>query len=124
MTCAVCFNQVADAHGLSFNEYQRQAFTTAVYPGKGSNIIYTILGLCGEAGEVAEKIKKVLRDKGGVIDEETKEAIVKELGDVLWYVSATCGELNVEMEDVAKKNIAKLAARKAKGMLQGSGDNR
>ncbi len=124
MTCYVCFNRAKDTLGLSLNEYQRQAFTTAMYPNKGSNIIYPTLGLCGETGEVAEKIKKVLRDKGGVIDEETKKAIVFELGDICWYIAALCSELGVEMEYVARTNIDKLAARRAKGTIQGSGDNR
>jgi NTP pyrophosphatase (non-canonical NTP hydrolase) len=119
--------------GLSFEEYQRRAAATAVYPYiktwqdnryNDSSYLYPALGLCGEAGEVAEKIKKMVRDKGGIATPEDRVAIKKELGDVLWYVHALCDEFDLDMGDVAQGNLDKLAARAAKGTLGGSGDNR
>ncbi len=109
---------------MDFKTYQQQALTTAVYPQRGSNLAYPALGLNGEAGEVAEKVKKVLRDKGGVLDEDSRQAIKKELGDVLWYVAAMCAEAGLEMDEVAEENLAKLAGRKARGVIHGSGDER
>ncbi len=82
------------------------------------------MGLVGEAGEVAEKMKKVLRDNDGVISEEKREEITKELGDVLWYIANLSKELNVSLEDVAQKNIEKLQSRQQRNELHGSGDNR
>jgi NTP pyrophosphatase (non-canonical NTP hydrolase) len=109
---------------MNFTEYQEKSRKTALYPDKGNNFIYPTLGLSGEAGEVAEKIKKVIRDKGGIIDEETKEAIKKELGDVLWYVSQLATELGLSLDEIAEKNIEKLLSRLERGKLQGSGDDR
>ena len=109
---------------MEFDTYQINARKTALYPYLDSNFIYPTLGLVGEAGEVAEKVKKVLRDKNGVIDELTKESIKKELGDVLWYVSNLCTELNFNLEDVALQNLEKLKLRAEKGKISGSGDNR
>ena len=108
----------------SFREYQKQAAVTAEYPNRGDNIYYTTLGLCGEAGEFADKVKKIMRDHGGVITDEMRLALKKELGDVLWYVSTCCDELGYTMEEVASGNIAKLAARKAQNTIHGSGDDR
>jgi NTP pyrophosphatase (non-canonical NTP hydrolase) len=82
------------------------------------------LGLAGEAGEVAEKIKKVLRDGNGVVSEEKKEEIIKELGDVMWYVANLSTELKISLEDVVSKNIEKLQSRQQRNELHGSGDNR
>lgn len=109
---------------MDFKEYQEKSKKTALYPNVGDNFIYPTLGLSGEAGEVAEKIKKVIRDKNGIIDEETKELIKKELGDVLWYVSQLATELSLSLDDVAEKNIKKLASRMERGKLHGDGDNR
>jgi len=109
---------------MNFKEYQDRAIQTAIYPKKGNNLSYPTLGLCGESGEVAEKVKKLLRDKNGKLDQNTKKEIVKELGDVLWYLSAICSELKINLEDVAKINIAKLNKRKNKNKLKGEGDNR
>lgn len=108
---------------MTFEEYQKKSKETAIYPEK-HNITYPTLGLCGEAGEIAEKIKKVLRDKEDVIDEETREEILKELGDVLWYVAQIATELKLSLEGVASNNIQKLSSRKERNKLQGSGDNR
>lgn len=109
---------------MNFKEYQEKSRKTAVYPNADKNFIYPTLGLAGEAGEVAEKIKKVIRDKGGVIDEDTKKEIEKELGDVLWYVSQIASELGIDLDSAAEKNIEKLYSRMERGKLNGSGDNR
>ncbi|HPN54419.1 MAG TPA: nucleoside triphosphate pyrophosphohydrolase family protein [Candidatus Moranbacteria bacterium] len=109
---------------MNFEEYQKKSRKTALYPNVGNNFIYPTLGLSGEAGEVAEKIKKVIRDKNGIIDDETKELIEKELGDVLWYVSQLATELNLSLDKIAEKNIEKLYSRLERGKIQGSGDNR
>jgi NTP pyrophosphatase (non-canonical NTP hydrolase) len=109
---------------MNFDEYQKSSRETALYPDKDNNFIYPTLGLAGEAGEVAEKIKKVLRDKKGIMDQPTKEEIEKELGDVLWYVAQIATELGLSLEKIADKNITKLFSRKERGVLHGNGDNR
>ena len=109
---------------MDFKTYQKKARETAKYPNLGSNNIYPTLGLVGEAGEVAEKVKKVIRDKNSIFDEESKLAIKKELGDVLWYLSNLCTEFNFSLEDVALNNLEKLKLRAARGKISGSGDDR
>lgn len=109
---------------MDFNQYQKKAEETATYPKQGKNFIYPTLGLTGEAGEVAEKIKKVIRDKNGKIDEQTKQEIKKELGDVLWYVAQLATELKLPLNEVADYNIKKLESRKIRNKLHGNGDNR
>ncbi len=109
---------------MTFGEYQREARKTAVYPNLGSNVYYPALGLAGEAGEVCEKIKKIMRDDDGQVSDEKRAAVSKELGDVLWYVANTAAEFNLHMEDIAGQNIEKLQSRKERGVLKGSGDNR
>lgn len=109
---------------MTFQEYQVESRKTAIYPDKDNNFIYPTLGLAGEAGEVAEKIKKVLRDGNGVVSDEKREEITKELGDVLWYVANLSTELKINLEDVASKNIEKLQSRQQRNELHGSGDNR
>lgn len=108
---------------MDFNTYQQQAATTAVYP-ETAKYVYPTLGLCGEAGEVAEKVKKVIRDNGGVFTEEKKREIVKEIGDVLWYIAALLSDLDVTMDEAAVGNLEKLFSRKERGVLNGNGDNR
>jgi len=108
----------------TFSDYQKQSRKTALYPNNGNNYTYPVLGLCGESGEVAEKIKKVIRDKGGIIDEETRREVKKELGDVLWYLTQIGSELGMTLEDIANENIKKLFSRKNRGKLNGDGDNR
>lgn len=105
------------------NEYQQAALETAIYPDE-QRVIYPSLGLAGEAGEVADKVKKVLRDNGSVFDEDRRSAIAQELGDVLWYVSVLARDLGYDMEEIAYLNIAKLKSRQERGTLHGSGDNR
>ena len=109
---------------MDFNTYQKNARLTAQYPNLGSNYIYPTLGLVGEAGEVAEKVKKVIRDKKGLFDDESKKGLKKELGDVLWYISNICTEFNFSLDDIALQNLEKLKLRAAKGTISGSGDDR
>ena len=106
---------------MNFNEYQNLTSLTAMYP-KEKAIEYLTMGLCSEAGEVADKVKKVLRD-GGTIEEKSGE-IIAEVGDVLWYVAQIGILLGVGLEDIAEKNISKLLSRKSRGVIPGSGDNR
>jgi len=107
-----------------FDAYQEYAEETAVYPDKGDNIYYPALGLAGEAGEVCEKIKKIMRDQKGFVTEENVEEISKELGDVLWYISTIATEINISLSCIAEDNIKKLQSRQHRGTLHGSGDNR
>ncbi|MCK5044654.1 nucleoside triphosphate pyrophosphohydrolase family protein [Candidatus Parcubacteria bacterium] len=109
---------------MTFEEYQKLARRTAIYPNQGNNFIYPTLGLVGEAGEVAEKVKKVLRDDQGIVSEEKKQEITKEMGDVLWYLSQLSAELGLSLDEVASLNIEKLKNRQERGKLAGSGDNR
>ena len=109
---------------MELNDYQRESRKTALYPEAGSNAIYPTLGLVGEAGEVADKVKKILRDKKGVFDKNSKDAIKFELGDVLWYISQLSSELGYELDEIANANLEKLKSRKFRGKIQGSGDNR
>ena len=139
---------------MNFKEYQEKASQTAIYPNFNRLIVdrlveidaisinevesneyqkieniaknpyYPALGLAGEIGEFCNKLKKVMRDKNGEITEEFRKDSAKEIGDILWYVSALCSELNIDLEDVAEKNIEKLFSRKDRGVLGGSGDNR
>jgi len=120
---------------MDFNDYQEAAGRSAVYPERGKatiypNMAYVVSGLAGEAGEVSEKFKKIIRDikpcptKKHQIPNEVREAIIKELGDVLWYVSQVAHELRVPLSVVAERNIIKLTARDKKGTLHGEGDDR
>ena len=109
---------------MDFSEYQERSRSTALYPNQGRNFIYPTLGLCGESGEVSEKIKKVIRDRQGQIDDQVRTEIAKELGDVLWYMAQLATELGLSLDDIAADNLKKLASRKQREMLQGSGDNR
>lgn len=109
---------------MNFDEYQKKAGETALYPVIGAKFVYPALGLADEAGEVVGKIKKVMRDDNGVVSEEKKIEIKKELGDVLWYLAQLSTELNLKLSEVATANVEKLSSRKDRGVLHGSGDNR
>ena len=108
---------------MNFEDYQTQASKTAVY-NDADIIIYPSLGLLSEAGEVAGKIKKVLRDKNGMFSPDDRAEISKEVGDTLWYIASLCTDLGIGMETVAQQNLDKLNSRMARGVLGGSGDNR
>lgn len=105
------------------NVYQQAALGTAVYPAE-QRIVYPALGLNGEAGEVAEKVKKVLRDNHGYFDEYQREQIALELGDVLWYVATLARDINYSLAKIAAMNVEKLRSRKQRGKIHGNGDNR
>ena len=109
---------------MELNEYQHKSRETAFYPNLGHNPIYPTLGLVGEAGEVADKVKKVIRDNEGEFDKLSKEAIKHELGDVLWYIAQMSTELGFELDEIASSNLDKLSSRNKRGRLSGSGDNR
>lgn len=108
---------------MTFNEYQELAKSTAIYP-ETVRLIYPVLGLCGESGEVAEKVKKLFRDSKGEVTPEFKENLKKELGDVLWYLAAVSSDIGLNLGEVAQANYQKLKDRKERNMIHGSGDNR
>lgn len=108
---------------MNFKEYHEEAMLNKVY-GYGDSIIYPALGLGNEAGEVQGKIKKVLRDNGGDFSEQHKKGIADELGDVLWYLTATADDLGYTLDEIAEMTISKLLDRRQRGVIQGSGDNR
>ena len=109
---------------MRLSDYQARSRATAVYPNAGSNLLYPTLGLCGEAGEVAEKIKKMVRDDGGELSADRRDALAKELGDVLWYVAQLATEADLDLDDIAAANLEKLLSRQRRQVLQGSGDDR
>jgi NTP pyrophosphatase (non-canonical NTP hydrolase) len=109
---------------MDFAEYQSLSRRTATYPRAGEDMTYPALGLCGEAGEVAEKVKKTLRDDDGVLSDERREALSRELGDVLWYLSQLATEAGLDLEEIAAENLEKLFSRQERGVLRGSGDDR
>lgn len=115
---------------LGINEYQKKAHETADYPNGliaesvHADYIYPALGLAEEAGEVAGKYAKAVRDCGGLVDDERKQAIIKELGDVCWFVAELATNLKVPLEDIMQRNLDKLASRKQRNVIHGSGDER
>lgn len=130
---------------MNFNEYQKKAHETAQYPENLFDIsqwgwngivnveskttpklnwIYPALGLAGESGKLLNKLKKIIRDKNGQIDLETREQLRSELGDILWYVSELAGVLDCDLDMIARNNIGKLALRALENKIKGSGDNR
>jgi len=109
---------------VELSHYQHRSRATAVYPDAGDNLTYPALGLCGEAGECAEKVKKAIRDDGGMLTGERREALAAELGDVLWYVAQLATEAGLELDEIAEDNLSKLLSRQERGALQGSGDTR
>lgn len=111
---------------MNFLDYQHATARTAVYPRNTpvEALSYVALGLAGEAGEIANKVKKILRDSDGKITLGHKNELCAELGDVFWYLSQLATEIGFNLEAVAKRNVDKLADRAARGVLQGSGDNR
>ena len=115
---------------MEIDYYQEQTTSTAVYTTTSAitpdtaQLAYVVMGLVGEAGEVANKVKKIIRDKNGVIDETTKRDLIDELGDVFWYLAQCAEKIDVDLSVVAMTNLRKLAERKKNKTLQGSGDTR
>ena len=107
---------------MELNEYQKIAIKLAFW--EFDDIEYNALAIAGEAGEVADHVKKMKRDDDGELTEERREVLIKELGDVLFYIASMARRLNVSMEEVAKMNIWKIKDRAARGTQHGSGDNR
>ena len=103
--------------------YQKVAITTAIYPREQA-IIYPTLGLTGEAGEVANKVKKIIRDGSNSKDERLVSEIKSEIGDCLWYIAVLADDFNIKLSDIASANLEKLAIRKKNNTIHGSGDNR
>ena len=109
---------------LSANDYQTAALQTAIYPNQGSNYVYPTLGLVGEAGEVAEKVKKLIRDGDGTLTDPDREKIALEVSDVCWYLAVLAYELDFTLEEIMAMNLAKLSSRQQRGVISGAGDNR
>lgn len=112
---------------MDFNEYQKKAAKYDLFEVaevKDVGFLEKVLGLVGEAGETADKIKKILRDKNGVVSSEDKDLVIKELGDTLWYIAAIARYLEVELSEVALGNIEKLESRYQRNKLHGEGDKR
>ena len=113
---------------LGFNDYQKECAKTDVGTAAQDCLkpgwLYYVLGIAGETGELMEKIKKLFRDKKGVIDDEFKKAVIKEMGDVLWYMARLASWFDIDFREVALENVRKLQSRKVRGKLHGDGDNR
>lgn len=113
---------------MDFNEYQKKAakydLANATPNLKDAGFIEKVLGLVGEAGETADKIKKLIRDKDGAVSDEDKELVVKELGDTLWYIASVARYLGVSLSEVASENIEKLESRYQRNQIHGEGDRR
>jgi NTP pyrophosphatase (non-canonical NTP hydrolase) len=112
---------------MTLDEYQAQARTTAIYP-EAARVLYPTLKLAGEAGEVAEKLGKLMRDEGLLpgagLSKEQRDALAKEIGDVLWYVANLAADLGLSLEAIGRTNLDKLASRRDRGVIGGSGDDR
>lgn len=113
---------------MDFTDYQRRTRETAIYPHAGEQhmdgVAYLTLGLTGEAGEVANKVKKIIRDAGGVVEPNRAIAVAEELGDVLWYAARLASELGADLGEIAALNLAKLESRHARHVISGEGDQR
>ena len=109
---------------MDLDEYQQQSNHTAQYPTLGHAVVYPALGLAGEAGEVVEKIKKVMRNQAGNFSEMDKQNIAAELGDVLWYLAQISQQLGLSLSEIAYQNLTKLQDRQARGVIKGQGDKR
>lgn len=108
---------------MTFTDYANEAAKTAVFKEE-YKLIYPTLGLTGEAGEVAEKVKKIIRDKDGQLTQSDKDMMALELGDVLWYIAALAKTIDIPLETIAQRNIHKLQSRQKRNKISGSGDNR
>jgi NTP pyrophosphatase (non-canonical NTP hydrolase) len=108
---------------VELSDYQRRSRRTAQYP-REAWLTYPALGLAGEAGEIAEHVKRIIRDDAGVISDRRRAALAAELGDVLWYVAGLASELGLDLDQIADANLEKLLSRQRRGVLSGSGDER
>lgn len=119
-------NQTEQPSVNNFNDYSKACTLTRIYPGQKEflGIIYTALKLNGEAGEIAEKVGKIMRDKDSRVNFDDKYAIAKELGDVLWYIDSLATELGFTLTEIAQMNVDKLQSRALRDRLKGEGDNR
>lgn len=113
---------------MEFNKYQKKCRLTDVGTAAQDCLnpgwLYYVLGVAGETGEMVEKIKKLFRDKNGVVDQEFKDALIKEMGDIQWYLARLADQFDIEFNDVAKTNIEKLFSRQKRNKIHGEGDNR
>lgn len=109
---------------MNLNDYQTAALRTANPKDKKNELFHLLLGLCGEAGEIAEKAKKIVRDKDSDFSEWDRDDMIKELGDVMWHVAVLANYFGIPLDEIGEKNIAKLADRLKRGAIGGSGDNR
>lgn len=110
---------------MTLDEYQKEALVTALKTeATFQDLMHWVLGIVGESGEIAEKMKKIVRDKNGKISEQDKEELVKEIGDTLWYLAVFADHLGVKFDEVGQRNIAKLRSRQSRGKIAGKGDNR
>ena len=116
-------NWIKEKYKMDFTKYQETAVETAIYPDT-HRILYPALGMAGEAGEVANKVKKIIRDGTENLPEDWKDQLASEIGDVLWYCAALSNDIGIPLALIAAQNRDKLLARKQKGTLQGSGDTR
>ncbi len=108
---------------MDFSQYQFRSGLTARYP-QDRAIEYLVLGLTSEAGEVAGKYKKIIRDDSGEFTEQSRDALIDEIGDVLWYCSELATALKINLAAIAARNVQKLESRAQRGKIAGSGDNR
>lgn len=109
---------------MNFDEYQQASRITAINPNAETDLIYPTLGLASEAGEVADKIKKMIRDDDGQLTDARRAALSDELGDVLWYLAALASVMSLSFETIATENLAKLKSRAQRNQLHGTGDTR
>ena len=109
---------------MNLNEYQTLALRTARPKDAKNELFHLLLGLCGEAGEIAEKSKKIIRDHDSDFSKFDTDDLKKELGDVLWHIATIANYFGIELEDLGQTNIKKLASRLERNVISGSGDNR
>jgi NTP pyrophosphatase (non-canonical NTP hydrolase) len=109
---------------MDFNTYQAEALKTAIYPNVGDNFTYPTLGLAGEAGELSNKVKKIIRDKLDKTDDKVVFDIENEIGDILWYAAVLAMEFGLSLDEIAVNNLFKLHERQNKNTLHGEGDSR
>ncbi len=108
---------------MNFDEYQEMARSTAIYPDQ-AQVIYPALGIAGESGEIAELVKKAIRDEDGFINPDRRIKLRMEIGDVLWYLANLATDLGWSLDGIAIDNIAKLKSRQERDVLHGDGDER